>query len=647
MSSVWNKLDSGLSSIYSNYLRVRELGADAVAQVHPVVAEGGRLNVSMQYAGDLAEIEAFGFQPIWREEIGRATGTINLADLERLAEHSGVLKMSFGEESEPMLDRSIPDIRANQIWSFSSGTFGGMTGKNVIVGILDTGIDFRHPFFLKTTSPKTTRILRIWDPGLQAEADSERSPNPARLTGSTYGVEYTDEMINAVLQERELILPGKTAPIDVRHRDCNGHGTHVASIAAGDGRDKFRFIGVAPEADLIVVKYLFLQEHPRVGVPPARVGYDQIFRDAVSYVLNVAEQDFGGRPVVINFSVGNALSPHDGFTDDEDFLTDKFDGAVRKIFVTSAGNNAGRRQHLKIEFPVGGDTFDIPFKLYDRRTNRTDFNYCESRSNTRDLKIKFYYPEGPDEISVELDIPHDGMGFIAGPTFGGAEVSGRFSGKRYIMRHSSDNQVLRAGRGTVTRRLFEIEIEPHNNEHRIGVYMVRVSSPSDLTVHIWCGQSRGHGFRVDSSSPLPVDDHSLIGKFGGADNIITVAAYDAETAGVPVASFSSRGPLVSYGGAPPQPDKPDIAAPGVSIDAARSRDAKPKQKKAETQAKGGTSMAAPHVAGAVALMLQKNPNLTVDQVITKLTTHRRTTPPPVPEEVGAGRLDAKDAFDHA
>ena len=67
MSTVWNKLESGLSAIYADYLHVRERGLKAVPPVHAVVAGGGRLNVSPQYTGDLAEIEALGFQTAWEE----------------------------------------------------------------------------------------------------------------------------------------------------------------------------------------------------------------------------------------------------------------------------------------------------------------------------------------------------------------------------------------------------------------------------------------------------------------------------------------------------------------------------------------------------------------------------------------------------
>jgi subtilisin family serine protease len=125
-----------------------------------------------------------------------------------------------------------------------------------------------------------------------------------------------------------------------------------------------------------------------------------------------------------------------------------------------------------------------------------------------------------------------------------------------------------------------------------------------------------------------------------------VAAYSAEDSGDPLAFFSSRGPLADYGSGLQQPDKPDIAAPGWQIDAANSHDARPKCKKDVTIQMNGTSMASPHVAGVVALMIEKDVNLTVAQVMSTLKTAAR--PPEALEskwEVGAGRLDAKSAFD--
>ena len=155
-----------------------------------------------------------------------------------------VLRLLVGEEPQLHLDASIPEIKANQVWTVNAatGVFSGQTGNGAIVGIIDTGIDFQHSFFTKAASPRTTRIQRIWDMGL-AKKGAEKAPDPTFLglpAGSqSYGVEYTADHINAVLQKKPGAMP-------VRHRDCVGHGTHVASTAAGDGRPKHKFIGVAP-----------------------------------------------------------------------------------------------------------------------------------------------------------------------------------------------------------------------------------------------------------------------------------------------------------------------------------------------------------------------------------------------------------------
>jgi hypothetical protein len=124
----------------------------------------------------LDELEALGFKCVWREDENGALGTIGLADLERLAEHPGVHRILFGRERKSLLDVSVPDIGANKVWAHGSGdVFTGATGKGAIVGIIDTGIDFRHEFFLLGSGPTaTTRIRRIWDQGLAPDATLAR-----------------------------------------------------------------------------------------------------------------------------------------------------------------------------------------------------------------------------------------------------------------------------------------------------------------------------------------------------------------------------------------------------------------------------------------------------------------------------------------
>jgi len=655
--TVWDKLDSGLTSVYLNYLRVREGGAEAVARVHSAVAGGGRLNVTMRYTGDLSAIEAIGFRTLWNHGQGRVGGTLDLSNLEQLAAHPGVLKLSFGTRPKPMLDKSVPQIRADQVWTFSSASkaFSGSTGAGVVVGIIDTGIDFQHPFFLKTSSPKTTRILRIWDQGL-GKKPGENEPDPALLSvpasGNSYGVEYTDIAINKVLQK----VAGATP---VRHRDCDGHGTHVASIAAGNGEDKFKFIGVAPEANLVVVKHIYLENTPQVG------GHDvdasQLFADAVSYILNVAKNVFG-QPVVINYSLGSSMGPHDGFTEDEIWLSDKFAGSTGEAFVTVAGNDGGPqqspdgRQHVRIDFPAAGDTVDIPLDLFDPRTNRREFGTCSWVNATESLRIQLYYPVGGPALSASLQFPPVAAiaGFKPCPALGAAPPPPIvFKNRHCTMTHSLDAQPLSGGAGTVNRNLLEITFEPFRNRHVVGRYVLRVTCPGALSVHVWCEQGSGGGFyglEIRTAPALPpivkTQDAHQINSSGGAKNVITTAAYNAEMGNLDIAEFSSRGPLVSYDPAFAQPNKPDLGAPGVDVDAAKSRDRKPAAPGITTQMQG-TSMAAPHITGVVALMFEKNLTLDMQQILSTLQAQADPiSPPETPDDLGAGRVDAKNTFDN-
>ena len=317
--------------------------------------------------------------------------------------------------------------------------------------------------------------------------------------------------------------------------------------------------------------------------------------------------------------------------------------------MTSAGNSAGRRQHARIVFGAAG-TIEIPFELYDTRGGNTqEFNTCSPKDNTQKLSLEFYYPTGGATISPSFK-PEGVAAFTPGPALGGVPVPGSFSGRTFELRHRTDSNG-QIGGGTIDRQRFVAEVTHHAIDgHLVGTYKVKLTASAPVTVHVWCSQTAyWHGFKMGAALPAGVteEDRFLIGAPGGARNIVTVASFNAEVAGLPASGSSSRGPLARHGvGGGVPPFKPELAAPGVSINAAKSRDARPIVV-GQTVPKNGTSMAAPHVTGAVALMLEKNPNLTSADVISILQGHiRPLLGPEDPLIYGAGRLDAKDAVDN-
>ena len=177
-----------------------------------------------------------------------AIGTVRFADLPTLAQHPtrasgyrrGGRTARRPRQGGPRHPREGVDRRTtlatDGLWfaDVNCGTLtgtGGATGKDVIVAVIDTGIDVTHPMFNKAISPHyNSRILRIWDMGLIPKS-GEAGPDANLLVSAvTYGVEYQTQAINDAHQR---VPVSSVCRLDFSHRDCVGHGTHVTSIAAG------------------------------------------------------------------------------------------------------------------------------------------------------------------------------------------------------------------------------------------------------------------------------------------------------------------------------------------------------------------------------------------------------------------------------
>lgn len=170
----------------------------------------------------------------------------------------------------------------------------GLTGRNVTVGFVDTGIDYRNPVFRKKDG--TTRILAIWD-------QTDQSGPPPQ--GLIYGTEYTREQINRALASEN---PLELVPVT----DEIGHGTRMASAAVGSALNEgLDFLGAAPDADIVVVKMKQAKQYLRdyYMLPDGVPAYE-----ANDIVLGVKYLDSFAvplaRPMVICLGVGRSFGDH-------------------------------------------------------------------------------------------------------------------------------------------------------------------------------------------------------------------------------------------------------------------------------------------------------------------------------------------------
>lgn len=191
-----------------------------------------------------------------------------------------------------------------------------LTGKGVLVGIIDSGIDYANPVFRNADG--TTRIRNLWDQSL--------SENPPE--GYLIGTEYTSEQINEALRQPTVEARRRIVP----SQDVSGHGTAVAGVAAGNS-DEYR--GVAYESDLIVVK---------LGIPKMN-GFPRTteLMQAIDYVVQKALEY--GQPVAINISFGNTYGSHDGNSLLEQYIQ-SIANRWKSVICIGTGNEGNAAGHV-------------------------------------------------------------------------------------------------------------------------------------------------------------------------------------------------------------------------------------------------------------------------------------------------------------
>lgn len=490
------------------------------------------------------------------------SGEVTLDILQQLNQQDFVLQV---EASRPMLaelDISRVEVRAPALNLNTSS----VTGAGVIVGIIDGSIDYTHPCFRHEDN--SSRILYLWDQGGLFD------PNGT----VPYGREYTQADLNAALASTD---PWARVP----HKDWKGHGTHVAGIAAGNqNAGNQQFYGIAPSADLIVVAY------KNEGVT---IGQSIQAFDAFNYIVQRANS----RPVAINLSQGMNGGGHSG----ETILETALNNLARQpnvIIVKSAGNEQISRSHAGGQI-TEGQTVTIEL-LID--TNK-------HRENTLEL-----WYDGIDGISIAIQPPGSfQLPFVA---IGEEREFSTLANNHVFVSHDLDADETGDTRATIILSSGQVSfIQP-------GIWrlLLRGDRVELGRYDIWIERTQPRC----QFSEVYVDSTRTISIPGTAKRIITVGSYvtrPEEGSSSPqgqISSFSSRGPT-RYG-----LQKPEIAAPGEMIISARSCQSDyPSNPDEWHTAMPGTSMAAPHVAGAAALILEVRPGLICEQVKQILTRTAR------------------------
>lgn len=484
----------------------------------------------------------------------------------------------------------------------NNGLPANYSGKGVIVGIVDIGFQCNHPTFY--TSDGKYRVLRYWQ---------QNNKSGVRPAGFNYGSEFKD-----------------TALIQLVNDMDGSHGTHVAGIAAGSGLTTpgLQYRGMAPEADLVFVGIKYSNDTLGGSALGDYLVANPCILDAYAYIFNYAASV--GKPAVINLSWGMHTGPHDG--------NSLFDKACEnltgpgKIVIGANGNEGDNPMHFLHRF--NNDTASSIMIENGRQWRQRESVYSDfwgSAGSSFSLKIQFI----DTNKNLICETPFLSSASNQNKSFNFFADSSNFKVDIACLSsypgNNKPNITVMAG---------------HQNQRKYAI-VVKISSDTSL-VHGWnsgAGREWTSGSftdklnRIDfSGSFVNGNTDYTAGENGGTSKaVISVGAFAARSAylnvkGVNVndSSYVIPGSITRFSSKGPTVDgrvKPDISAPGYDVPSSvNNKQFAPWMLdktllktvfRNDTQywtAFNGTSMAAPHVSGIVALLLQINPLFTPAQI---------------------------------
>ncbi|BCJ96782.1 hypothetical protein acsn021_43510 [Anaerocolumna cellulosilytica] len=417
-----------------------------------------------------------------------------------------------------------------------------LKGNGVIIGFIDTGIDYLNKSFLNQDN--TSRILSIWDQSI----DSDTYP-----PNFFYGTAYNQEQINQALQSSNplSIVPSK---------DEIGHGTLLAGIAAGTPQSEYAFRGVAPEADLAIVKLKpakpYLKEF--YAIPPDAVCFQENdIMMGVQYLDDLANTL--NKPLVICLGIGTNQSDHTGTRPLTRLLARISDYYGRSVIV-AAGNEGNRGAHYYGDIKPPAHYDNVSLHVSEAETGFT---------------LQFW-GTSPNRFWIDLFAP-DGSFLARVPPSPLNSIIIDYQNTIII----ADSQLKEP---FTTEQLIVLRFQnPLPGQWQLIVYGATGDLP--MQFHFWLPI---HNFVNSETIFLKPNNYTTITAPGNSPSMITVTAYDTVT--TTLYYYASRGNTVT------NYPKPDISAPGVNITGPFLNN--------QMIRTSGTSLASAYTAGISAMLME-------------------------------------------
>ena len=428
-------------------------------------------------------------------------------------------------------------------------------GSGVIVGFVDTGINYTDSLFRNVDG--STRIIGIWDQTNNSDNSNNienETAKPFSAFSALYGTQYTAEEINLALNSDN---PASIVPT----RDENGHGTFLASIAAGNRDERAGFSGAAPQASIAMVKLKPAKQYLRdfyLIQDGAEAYQENDIMMGVSYLYFLARKY--SMPLVVCIPLGTNIGSHMGMSRLGQYLN-QVSLSNGSAVITAAGNETGARHHFRAVMDASTDEVTAELRVGEREAGFSMELWAE---NMGAYTVGFISPTG--EVAREISVPLRGentVSFLLEQTqiTVYTQIADVSSGSQFIFMR------------------FENPMS--------GIWRILIRNSLDIreTFHLWLPV---RGFITDETYFLRPDPDTIITDPGNARYPITVTAYDHTKNSIYI--HASRGYSLSGR------IKPDLAAPGVNILGASVSGRR-------LTRMSGTSVSAAHLAGAAAILL--------------------------------------------